>query len=723
VALLPGKFAGEHLPFRLNPQPEIKMTTVTEQPELIASVWNDEGACSNPEILTVGGLAKKHSVEILLGVAADGSWRVGWKWNNGKHSDEQPLQEMGEPHGGRMEAVRSALLAVTHYFASNKTSSAALDAFYEAGFAAEGVAKPASAGEVADLAAPLPKWKFAELPVSAISPNPENHRKHHDAMKAKELADSIKQAGLLQPIAVRLLGADELGEMPMGGEGVEAKQYEIILGHRRHRAHIVLGLPTIAAMVYEGVSRADAKAAALIENLQREDVNPIEEAEGYADLMATWNLTTAQCADRVGRPRPSVANALRVLEVPAVTELIREGELTMAHGMALHKYAARPEIVKIMAEQCVLHSTSAGQLEEWNKQNYVPFFRELAKAGIIAVIHRSDLPGGYGTEWPEAWATDADYQDVDGYSWICWAPAKAREFLDTWKAELAEAKLKADEKTAKDRKKSGIKSLADLSRKDYERIGGNQSEIEALLPESKVLSLKETAEKDAEVVAVCTAPKFAAAVSEALRQAKELDRQIQLPLLLAEARAKLKKWKKLGAAETAIVLAVLMEADSDDAYISPASAKSQGVTIPAALKLADYAHNNSRLPADISKAIKALAADPVAYARVIVDDYLVGLFCDTWSWARLTDPADEDLSFDGISESGRALLATVLDKPLGLLEDSAAGRRKLVAQVKALPWYAAAFEQASKAGEDMSDIVEEESAQAGADGEEAGDNE
>jgi ParB family transcriptional regulator, chromosome partitioning protein len=721
VALLPGKFAGEHLPFRLNPQPEIKMTTVTEQPELIASVWNDEGACSNPEILTVGGLAKKHSVEILLGVAADGSWRVGWKWNNGKHSDEQPLQEMGEPHGGRMEAVRSALLAVTHYFASNKTSSAALDAFYEAGFAAEGVAKPASAGEVADLAAPLPKWKFAELPVSAISPNPENHRKHHDAMKAKELADSIKQAGLLQPIAVRLLGADELGEMPMGGEGVEAKQYEIILGHRRHRAHIVLGLPTIAAMVYEGVSRADAKAAALIENLQREDVNPIEEAEGYADLMATWNLTTAQCADRVGRPRPSVANALRVLEVPAVTELIREGELTMAHGMALHKYAARPEIVKVIAEQCVLHSTSAGQLEEWNKQNYVPFFQELAKAGIVAVIRRYDLPGGYGVEWPEAWATDAEYQSVDnGYTWLCWNPAKHREFMDSWIAELAEARQKADEKAAKDRKKTGIKSLDDLDSDDYEIVSERQVEITDLLPESKVLTVKQSPEKDAATVVVCTAPKFTEAVSDAMRAAMVADCTAKLPALIAEARAKVKKWKKLGPAETAILLAVTLSGgEQNGLFLSPASAKSQGVTLPPVLKLDGY-DGGEGLPSDCGKAIKALAADPVGYARVLVDDYLVGEFCVSHKWDRIEEPTDWRFR---VSTIGRALLTSILDKPLGLLEDSAAGRRKLAAQVKALPWYAAAFEQASKAGEDMSDIVEEESATADADGEEDGDDE
>lgn len=698
----------------------------TVAPELGLFTFLDGGYCVNPEEVLVRDLPKGHELKLLVAQGPDGLWRSGYWFNIEKTQEGErvgcDLNDSG--FGMRVLALIAGLKATAKYFEKSKKATAAIEALYDklkAEIGLQGADSAAVTAPAEEVAMPLPKGKFAELPVSAITPNPENHRKHHDAIKAKELADSIKQQGLLQPIAVRLLGPDELGEMPLGGEGVDARRFEIILGERRWRAHVTLGVPLIEAKYYEGVSRADAKAAALVENLQRQDVNAIEEAEGYLDLMNTKGYTQEQCARIVGRSRPAVANAVGVLANPAeVVDLIRENKLTMAHGMALRRYADRPEIVKVIAEQCVLHSTSAGQLEEWNKNDYVPFFRELAKAGIIAVIHRSDLPGGYGTEWPEAWATDADYQDVDGYSWICWAPAKAREFLDAWKAELAEAKLKADEKAAKDRKKAGIKSLTDLSRKDYERIDGNQSEIEALLPESKVLTLKETAEKDAEVVAVCTAPKFAAAVSEALRKAKELDRQIQLPLLLAEARSKLKKWKKLGPAETAILIAVLMAADSDDAYISPAAAKSQGVTIPAALKLADYAHNNSRLPEDTSKAIKALAADPVAYARVIVDDYLVGLFCDTWSWARLTDPDDDELSFDGLSDLGRALLAAVLDKPLGLLEDSAAGRRKLVAQVKALPWYAAAFEQASKAGEDMGEIAKEEPAVAGAEGKEDG---
>lgn len=432
------------------------MNTTIEQPELIASVWNDEGVCSNPEILKVGGLAKKHAVEIRLGVAPDGSWRVGYAYDTGKVKDSALVQEMGEPHASREQAIRAALLDVTHHFSSNKTSSAALDAFYEEVMKAPAPAVAVGGAVVEEVVSQLPRGKFAELPVSAIQPNPENHRKFHDAMKAKELADSIRQTGLLQPIAVRLLGADELGEMPIEGEGVGALRYEIILGHRRHRAHVVLGLPTIEAKVYEGVSRADAKAAALIENLQREDVNPIEEAEGYADLMAAKGYTQEEVAQKVGRSRAGVANALRVLEVPAVTDLIREGKLTMAHGMAFHKYAARPEIVRVMAEQAVHEKTSAGQLEEWNKRDYVPFSNVLRQAGLISVIHRSDLPNGWGSEWPEAWAADADYQQIDDYQWLCWAPAKAREFMENWKAEVAAERAKAEEKAAKTGKRRAL---------------------------------------------------------------------------------------------------------------------------------------------------------------------------------------------------------------------------------------------------------------------------
>lgn len=712
------------------------MTTATaEAPasssaaELIEHEYNEHGVFETPDVVTVP-MPKGLTCEIRL-AHKNAEWFMGHTFHTKTGTSGSPCKVDVAGHDSRRAALQAGLVAACKFFegAKEKKAVKALEEFHASlgdatlvEKAQMGVGDFAAEPTAADLATPMPRGRFAELPVAAITPNPENHRKFHDAMKAKELRDSIVQmGGLLQPIAVRLLTAEELGELPVAGEGAEAQCYEIILGERRWRAHRDLGRETIEAKVYEGVSRKQAKAAALIENLQREDVNPIEAAEGYKDLMDAEGLTQEACADRLGRSRSEIAKAVGVLSLPAeVVDLIRQEKLTIAHGMALRKYATRPNVLKIIAEQAVLHVTSAGQLEEWNKRDYVPFQNELIEAGILACIQRHELPGGYSTDWPEAWAKDADYFGTDTYSRLCWEPAKAREYLEEWKAQVAEEKRLADEVLAASRKKTGIKSLADLERgKFIELDGAEQSEMAALIPESKVVPVKQNAEKNADTVTVCLVPKFIKQVQISLRQAKEADRMTKLPQALAAARAKVKKWKKLGATELAIVMAVMMASSDEEGFLSPAAAKSQGVTIPVALKLEDYEGSNARLPDDLSKAIKALAADPVAYARVLVDDYLVGCFCDTWCWDRQTDPAIP--RFDNISDGERAVLMAILDEPLGLLEDTKAGRRKLAEQVRALPWYAAAYEQASKAGQDMGEI--DEAAQAAAEGEEGDDNE
>ena len=157
-------------------------------------------------------------------------------------------------------------------------------------------------------------------PIAKVEPRAEQPRNRFDDDALQELADSIAQYGLIQPITVRRR---------------EGGFYQIIAGERRWRAARLAGLTDVPVVVIE----ADDKKAmelALIENLQRSDLNPIEEALGYQELMGTYEMTQEQAAARVGKSRPAVANALRLLSLsPAVLELVKDGSLSAGHARAL----------------------------------------------------------------------------------------------------------------------------------------------------------------------------------------------------------------------------------------------------------------------------------------------------------------------------------------------------------------------------------------------------
>ncbi len=158
------------------------------------------------------------------------------------------------------------------------------------------------------------------LRLSEIEPNRNQPRKEFDEAALSELADSISEHGLLQPILVR--------PMPDGG-------YRIVAGERRWRACRMAGLSEIPAVIRE-LSELESAQIALVENLQREDLNPLEEAEGYGVLIETYGMTQEEAAKTVGKSRPAVANALRLLSLPeSVKTLLREGKLSTGHARAL----------------------------------------------------------------------------------------------------------------------------------------------------------------------------------------------------------------------------------------------------------------------------------------------------------------------------------------------------------------------------------------------------
>ena len=170
-----------------------------------------------------------------------------------------------------------------------------------------------------------------KLKIMDIEPNREQPRKIFDEDALAELADSIAKHGVIQPLLVR--------PMPDGS-------YQLVAGERRWRASRMAGLTEVPVVIKE-LSDDEAMALALIENLQREDLNAIEEAQGIKALMDTLSLTQDEAAERVGKSRPAVANALRLLKLPdSVIALVSDGKLSPGHARALLGFKDEQDIIE-----------------------------------------------------------------------------------------------------------------------------------------------------------------------------------------------------------------------------------------------------------------------------------------------------------------------------------------------------------------------------------------
>ena len=173
------------------------------------------------------------------------------------------------------------------------------------------------------------------LPLGEIEPNKEQPRKTFDEKSLRELANSIERNGILQPLLVR----------PMADGS-----YQLVAGERRWRASRMAGL-TEVPVVIKDMSDEQAMEISLIENLQREDLNPIEEAEGLQLLIERYNLTQEEAATRVGRSRPAIANALRLLNLPEeVRTLAKEGKISAGHARALLAFEHKADMLKTAKE-------------------------------------------------------------------------------------------------------------------------------------------------------------------------------------------------------------------------------------------------------------------------------------------------------------------------------------------------------------------------------------
>jgi len=203
-----------------------------------------------------------------------------------------------------------------------------------------------------------------EIPVDRLSPNPFQPRRSFTEEGLEQLAESIRRHGVLQPIVVR-----------RSGDG-----YQLIAGERRWRAAQTAGLQRIPAVVRE-LDDSSMVQVALIENLQREDLNPIEEASAYRRLMDEFNMTQEQLSSAIGRSRPTIANAVRLLNLPAeIQRAVEERRLSEGHARCLLAISDQGDQLKIAAE-IIANGLNVRQAEELVKGTTRNVSRETIRRG------------------------------------------------------------------------------------------------------------------------------------------------------------------------------------------------------------------------------------------------------------------------------------------------------------------------------------------------------
>lgn len=190
-----------------------------------------------------------------------------------------------------------------------------------------------------------------KIPLQKLVANPFQPRKKFDDETIEELAQSIREHGIIQPIVVRKKG----------------KKYEIVVGERRYRAAKLAKLEEIPAIIKE-MTEEQMMELAILENLQREDLTPIEEAEAYQNLIEKLNFTQDDLAKRLGKSRPHITNMIRLLQLPEeVRQMVNDGDLSMGHGRALLGLKNKRKIIEV-AKKVVNQSLNVRQLEALIKQ-------------------------------------------------------------------------------------------------------------------------------------------------------------------------------------------------------------------------------------------------------------------------------------------------------------------------------------------------------------------
>lgn len=197
----------------------------------------------------------------------------------------------------------------------------------------------------------IPEKSTEMMKIGDLRPNKDQPRKEFDLNALEQLADSIKEHGVIQPLLVR----------PLTGGG-----YQIVAGERRYRASRMAGLTEVPVIIRE-LSDTETMEIALIENLQREDLNPIEEAMGYQELMDQYGFTQETISKSVGKSRPAIANALRLLNLPeSVLTYVRKGELSAGHARAILSLASEEQMEEV-AQKVATKGMTVREIEKLSK--------------------------------------------------------------------------------------------------------------------------------------------------------------------------------------------------------------------------------------------------------------------------------------------------------------------------------------------------------------------
>jgi ParB family chromosome partitioning protein len=198
----------------------------------------------------------------------------------------------------------------------------------------------------------LSEKKYRMIPLDQIAPNPMQPRHEFDEESLKQLAQSLKENGIIQPLVVRANG----------------QKFTIIAGERRFRAARLAGIDELPVVLHDDVDDTQMLELALVENIQREDLNPIETAEAYRRLIDECSLTQNQLSDKIGKSRSAIANTLRLNGLPdEIKQMLRDGRLTEGHGRTLLTFDNKADMLQ-MAQQIISGEMSVRQAEAMPKR-------------------------------------------------------------------------------------------------------------------------------------------------------------------------------------------------------------------------------------------------------------------------------------------------------------------------------------------------------------------
>ncbi|HEY4623950.1 ParB/RepB/Spo0J family partition protein [Solibacillus sp. FSL R7-0668] len=240
-----------------------------------------------------------------------------------------------------------------------------------------------------------------QIAIAKILKNPFQPRKRFDEAAIEELAQSVHEHGIIQPIVVRK----------------NEKKYEIVAGERRYRAAKLAGLTEVPVIVRD-FNEQQMMEVAILENLQREDLTPIEEAEAYNSLIVNLNFTQEDLAQRLGKSRPHIANLIRLLQLPeAIRELVNEGKLSMGHGRALLGLKNKRRIPEV-ANKVMKDHLNVRQLEKYIQDLNEAVSRETKKSNkdVHTQATESQLREYFGTQVQIKKAKNKGKIEIEFYS-------------------------------------------------------------------------------------------------------------------------------------------------------------------------------------------------------------------------------------------------------------------------------------------------------------------